>query len=226
MATMMDSLIQQMGEQALAGVVADKLGVDRQTARQALRIALPVIIGGLAKNSSKADGARSLHKALEEDHDGSRLDDLGGFIGSDDGGEGNAILEHVLGTQRPTVEREVGRETGLDPSILAKLLPLLAPLVLAYLGRMQRQRQMQPDDLAGFLTEEETHIEREGGLPRLQPLEGLGGLRGVDDAPQTPARKPLGGIAGMLDQDGDGSLGGEAAQVGMGILRKILSGKG
>lgn len=228
MATMMDSLIQQMGEQALAGVVAEKLGVDRQTARQALRIALPVIIGGLAKNSSQAGGARSLHKALEKDHDGSRLEDLGGFISTDDGAEGNSILEHVLGAGRPTVEREVGRQTGLDPSILAKLLPLLAPLVLAYLGRMQRQKQMQPDDLAGFLTEEETHLDRQGGLPRLQPLEGLPGLGGMDEAeaPQAPGRRPMGGIAGMLDQDGDGSLSGEAAQVGMGILRKILSGKG
>lgn len=226
MATMMDSLIQQMGEQALAGVVAEKLGVDRQTARQALRIALPVIIGGLARNSSKAAGARSLHKALEEDHDGSRLDDLGGFISTDDGAEGDSILKHILGAERPTVEREVGRETGLDPSILAKLLPLLAPLVLAYLGRVQRQQQLQPDDLAGFLTEEETHIDRQGGLPRLQPLEGLPGLGGGTEAPRAPEKKPLGGIAGMLDQDGDGSLSGEAAQVGMGILRKILSGRG
>ena len=40
------ALIQQMGEQALAGVVADKLGVDRQTARQALRIALPLALCG------------------------------------------------------------------------------------------------------------------------------------------------------------------------------------
>ena len=44
MASMMDSLIQQMGEQALVGVVADKLGVDTKTAQQALREAdQPVI---------------------------------------------------------------------------------------------------------------------------------------------------------------------------------------
>ncbi len=222
MASMMDSLIQQMGEQALVGVVADKLGVDEQTAQQALRVALPVIIGGLAKNSSKPKGADSLHKALEKDHDGSLLEDLGGFIGSTDSSEGNSILEHILGGQRPAVEREVGRETGLDPSLLAKLLPLLAPLVLAYLGRAQRQKQMDPDDLAGYLTAEENRIEREGGLPRLPSAQG----RGSAGATTTVGQRPLDGIAGMLDQDGDGSLSGEAAQVGMGILRKILGGKG
>ncbi len=222
MASMMDSLIQQMGEQALVGVVADKLGVDQRTAQQALRVAIPVIIGGLARNSSKPKGADSLHKALEEDHDGGLLNDLGAFIGSTDNSEGNAILEHILGSRRPAVEREVGRETGLDPSLLTRLLPLLAPLVLAYLGRAQRQKQMDPDDLAGYLTAEENRIEREGGLPRLEPRSPM---TGADDVPQS-GRNPLGGLAGMLDRDGDGSLSGEATQVGMSILRNILSGKG
>lgn len=220
MASMMDSLIQQMGEQALAGVVADKLGVDERTAQQALRVALPVIIAGLAKNSSDPKGADALHKALQKDHDGSALDDLGGFIGSDDGSVGNAILKHVLGSKRAQVEDQVGRQTGLDPSLLSQLLPLLAPLVLAYLGRMQQKQQLQPGDLAGYLSAEETRIENQGGLPRVQPLDpATGGGR------QAPADTPLGGIAGMFDQDKDGSLAGEATQFGMGLLRKILGGK-
>lgn len=219
MASMMDSLIQQMGEQALAGVVADKLGVDERTAQQALRVALPVIIAGLAKNSSDPKGADALHKALQEDHDGSALDNLSGLVGGD-GSVGNAILKHVLGSKRAQVEDQVGRQTGLDPSLLSQLLPLLAPLVLAYLGRMQKQQQLQPGDLAGYLSAEETRIENQGGLPRMQPLDPTtGGGR------QAPADAPLGGIAGMFDQDKDGSLAGEATQFGMGLLRKILSGK-
>ena len=141
MASMMDSLIQQMGEQALAGVVADKLGVDERTAQQALRVALPVIIAGLAKNSSDPKGADALHKALQEDHDGSALDNLSGLVGGD-GSVGNAILKHVLGSKRAQVEDQVGRQTGLDPSLLAQLLPLRAPLVRACLGRMQKQQQL------------------------------------------------------------------------------------
>ncbi len=77
----------------LAGV----LGTDRSTTEKAVGAALPALIGGLAKNAmSSPDGAASLASALDRDHDGSLLDNIGPLLGalggqSSGGGLGGAL---------------------------------------------------------------------------------------------------------------------------------------
>ncbi len=208
--TMMDILLEQMGGSA-GGQIAQQLGVDERTADQAIRVALPMLVTALSRNADAPDGATSLHDALARDHDGGLLDDLVGYVAQ--GGDlqdGTAILGHVLGgrrAQQATVD-EVSQHTGVDASLLSRLLPLLAPIVLAYLGRQQRQQGFDPGALTGYLNEQETRIQ-ELPLPR---------------AETAPPARPSGGLTGMLDQDGDGSLAGEATKVGMSILERLLKG--
>ena len=64
---------------------------------KAMAAALPLLLGALSRNASQGDGASSLHQALANDHDGSILDDIGGFLGSGNTSSGNDILGHVLG---------------------------------------------------------------------------------------------------------------------------------
>ena len=40
-----------------------------------------MILAGLARNAAQPEGADPLHGAVQRDHDGSLLDDLGGFLG-------------------------------------------------------------------------------------------------------------------------------------------------
>jgi hypothetical protein len=48
---------------------------------------------------------------------------------------------------RPAAQRGVGQLAGLEPGQAAQLLGLLAPIVMALLGRGQRQRSMGGGDL-------------------------------------------------------------------------------
>ena len=50
----------------------------------------------MARNTSNQQGAESLHNALQKDHDGSILDNLGGFLNNAQSGPGAGILRHVL----------------------------------------------------------------------------------------------------------------------------------
>ncbi len=215
--SMIDIMTQQLGQEAMAGVLADRLGLDPRTARQAVKIGLPMIVAGLARNTADQKGADALAGALERDHDGSRLDDLGGYLKrGGDLSEGDAILGHVLGRDRGKIETEMGRETGLDPSVLSKLLPLLAPLVLAYLGRTKQQERMSPGDLAGYLDRERDQIARQG-LPRIQVPQ--------PPSKSQPQEKTAGDVIGdLLDRDGDGSATDDAARIGMDLLGKLLGG--
>lgn len=219
--SMIEMMAQQLGQDAMAGTLAKQLGVDERTARQAIKIGMPLIVGAMARNASDQKGAESLSGALAKDHDGSLLDNLGGYL--QQGGnplEGDAILAHVLGRDRGRIEQDLGREVGLDPSLLAKLLPLLAPLVMAYLGREQRQQGFNPDDLAGYLGRERAQLESQG-LPRMTPAS--------PPQPQTPSKPERSGaggmVADMLDQNQDGSIADDAARIGMDFLGKLLGGK-
>ncbi len=96
MANLMDLFQQHMSPEVLQQV-SQQIGAEDhdQTAAAASGI-FSTILGGLAKNASTPEGAESLEKALERDHDGSILDVLGAVSGGQAGGLGG-LLGSVLG---------------------------------------------------------------------------------------------------------------------------------
>lgn len=160
--------------------VARQLGTDPSTAQQAIQAALPVLMAAFAAEAQRPEGASSLAAALEEDHDGSILDDLPGFLARGDTADGEGILRHSLGERRPTVERAVAQKSGLDLSLVSRLLPLLAPIVMGALGKQKRESNLDIGGLIGMLT-------GEGQRARQQAPAGLAGVLGA-----------------LLDSEGDG----------------------
>jgi len=108
--------------------VARYLGTDRATADAAVTEALESLVGAMGGNASDADGALSLTRALG-DHVGSRA--YGDVVDIDgvDTADGAKIVDHVYGPQQ--VQRLGGSSGG---GLLQKLLPILAPIVMAYLA--------------------------------------------------------------------------------------------
>ncbi len=197
MPSIMDLLTQQLGSNA-ASDLSQKLGADRAKTETAMAAALPVLLGALARNASKPEGAESLNRALERDHDGSVLDNLSGFLNNPDENTGNGILKHVLGNRRQSVEAGLSKTTGLDPNGVGKLMAMLAPVVMGTLGRAKRQQGLDPKGLAAALGTERQQLEQ---------------------------RSPgLGGLAGLLDADGDGQvLDDVMGKVGKGLLGRLFS---
>ena len=131
--------------------ISSAIGTDPKTASNAVSMALPVILGGLANNASNAQGASALHNALD-DHDGSLLDNLSGFLGGGAaGGIGGAILGHIFGSNQAGVQNGVGRATGLNSQQVAQLLAMLAPIVMGVLGRMKQQQGINSSQLSNVL---------------------------------------------------------------------------
>ena len=85
--------------------------------------------------------------ALDRDHDGSILDDLGGFLGDYLSGRGAGILSHIFGDQEGAVERGVSQASGLDLSKVGPLLMILAPIVMGALGRARREEGIGAGEL-------------------------------------------------------------------------------
>jgi hypothetical protein len=219
-----DSTVRQIG---------GMIGADAHTTERAISGALPVLIGALSRNASTPQGLESLAGALSRDHDGSLLDGLGGFLsGGGDTGLGGAILGHILGGKQDRTTSGLSRATGLDAGKIMKLLAILAPIVMAALGRAQRQRQGGPGGSAG---------PRGGSL--FPPAGGaagggfdldsltniLTGDRRRTEQPTGGAGGDLGGLGGLLgnllDRDGDGDASDEIADIGGGLLGSLLGGK-
>ena len=182
--------------------IAQRIGADRQQTQTAISAALPALLTGLNRNTNSTGGAQNLAHALEKDHDGSLLDNLGGFLSGQMSGrqtDGGGILGHVLGGQTRQVEQGVAQASGLDMGQIARLLPILAPIVMAALGRQKRQSGLDGGALSGMLGQEATRARR--AAPS-----------GV-----------LGALSGFLDQDGDGSIQDDiAGQVGKAALGKLF----
>lgn len=193
---LMDLVNQQLSGPRLTQM-SQQLGISEDQTREALPAALAALTGAMAQNASQPQGAQQLSNALNKDHDGSLLDSLDGFLGGAGGGNlgaGASILGHVFGQRQQRVEGNLGRTTGLDPQTMARLLALLAPIVMAYLGRRQRQQRLDPGGLAGVLGEERQRIEQ---------------------VPQ--ARR---GLGALLDLDGDGQVMDDLANLAGGMFGK------
>jgi hypothetical protein len=196
MSSILDLLTSQLGGGAI-DQIARSVGGNREQVGSVVSGALPVLMGALAKNAASREGAAGLAGALERDHDGSILDNLGAFLGGGDASPGQAILGHVLGGRQPVVERSLAKSSGLDIGQVGQILAMLAPLVMGMLGKQKRQAGLDIGGLAEMLGGERKRMERKEA--------GLGGLLGS-----------------LLDSDGDGSAADDIAKIGGGLLGKLF----
>jgi len=193
---LLDELMGQLGG-GTAEKIAGQLGVDGGTATKAIAGALPMLLGGLTRNV-KSGGAGALAGALDRDHDGSILDDVAGYLGSDAAPKDDGILGHVFGDSRSKVESALGGMSGIDAGSAGKLMQMLAPMLLGALGKEKKRRNLDSGGLGDLLGAESERTQTDGG----------GGAMDI--------------LGKVLDSDGDGSFTDELASMGKGLLGSML----
>src|ERR1044071_1390481 len=163
-------IITQQMSGAISRQIASRLGVSESTANTAVQLGVPLILAALARNAAKPEGAEALHQAVAEDHDGSVLDDLSGYLGNPEAANGSGILSHVLGGQRPVVENNLAQATGLDQGSAGSLMEMLAPIVMGAVGRTQREDGLDPSGLAEYLGEQKQQAAAPGMMGTLSAM--------------------------------------------------------
>ncbi|MFL5403455.1 MAG: DUF937 domain-containing protein [Gemmatimonadales bacterium] len=156
--SLLDLLQQHLGGQAV-DQISRKIGADPGTTGNAVDAALPLLLTALAHNAGNGTQAQSLSKAVSEDHDGSILDDVPGFLNRAETGPGAGILRHVLGGNQQTVQNGLSQVTGLEPGKAGQLLTMLAPLVMGALGRAQQEKGLDANGLTNLLTGEHERLK-------------------------------------------------------------------
>jgi hypothetical protein len=177
---MTDLLAQTGGLQS----VARELGVTESQAAMGAEALLPAILGGFKKQAqAQPSGLEGLGGLLGQLGGGSLLDDVLSPQPTDVN-RGNDVLGQIFGTKdvSRTVAQNAASRSGLAPSMLQQMLPMLAMLVAGYMAKQQG-------------------AQTGGGLGDL-----LGGLLGGQTAtPANPGTGASGGLASMLDLNGDGN---------------------
>ena len=199
-----DLLGQEQGSAAV-GQISQTAGLDPSTTASVIQTALPAILGGLANNAATPDGAESLNNALDQHHDGSLLDNLGGLSSMIFGGDTQAapppqadaggILGHIFGNSQGQVAQQVSNQTGVSTGQVAQVLMMLAPIVMSYLGRQKQQQGVDAGGLGGLI----------GGLLGGQSSAAAGGIGGL--------------ASSMLDRDHDGSALDDIASMAFSYFR-------
>ncbi|HEV7397534.1 MAG TPA: DUF937 domain-containing protein [Pyrinomonadaceae bacterium] len=191
------NLIAQMITQKLAGAasqqIAQRLGISEGAANSAVQIAVPLILAALARNAAQPQGAQDLHQAVASDHDGSILDNLMGYLGNPEQGNGSGILGHVLGDQRPSVENNLAQATGLDQNSAGSLMEMLAPVVMGAVGRTQQQNGLDSGGLADYLGQQQQAQPESSGV--------------------------MGMLSSMLDSNKDGNVTDDLAKLAGGFFK-------
>ena len=183
----MTDLLSQLGG---LDAMAQELGVSKAEAATGVEALIPAVLGGFKKQAQAQSGG---------------LDGLGGLLGQLGGGSlldnvlspqptdlnrGNEVLGQIFGSKdvSRTVAQSAAERSGLAPSLLKKMLPMLAMLVAGYLAKQPGDATAQTRSPGGGL----------GGL--------LGGLLGGQPATAGgPAPAARGGLTSMLDFNADGN---------------------
>jgi hypothetical protein len=183
-----DMLAQTGGLQAMAR----ELGVSEAQAASGADALLPALLGGFKKQAqSQPTGLEGLGGLLGQLGGGGLLDNVLAPQPTDVG-RGNDVLGQIFGSQDVSraVAQNAASQSGLDLSLLKKMLPLLAMLVAGYLAKQRDAGADVPPSAEG------------GGLGGL-----LGSLLG-GQAPRAGSATPgaaAPGLAALLDLDGDGN---------------------
>ena len=199
------NLIQsQLSDQLLDGL-GQQVGLsDRNQTKDATMTAVSALLGALSKNASNADGLGALSNALDNDHDGSILDDLSGLLLNQSQASpqqsrmlnGAGILKHVLGGNQNSIVDLIGQAAGMDKNGSLQLLMKVAPLVMGALGKQKRQQSIGSNGLGDLLR---TASQQSRKQTRQASL-----------------------LEQILDQDGDGSIADEAASFGLKFLGNLF----
>jgi hypothetical protein len=198
MDSMLDSIMGSLQTSGGIGQISESLGLDQNDVSKVMSGALPALLGGLTRNTSSVEGASGLLAALDRDHDGSILDDITGLlVTAGTAKTGAGILGHVFGDQQARVETALSKTTGVDAAMVGKIMAMVAPLVLGYLGRQRRQESLDVAGMVSLLTQERQIAEE-----------------------RSPQAVDM--LSRLIDSDDDGTIVDDIAQMGMGALGSLF----
>jgi hypothetical protein len=179
-----------LGQMGGVDAIARELGISQSQAAEGAAALAPAILGGFKKQAqSQPAGLAGIGGLLAGLGGGGLLDSVLAPEPTDVS-QGNGVLAEIFGSKdvSRSVAQGASSRTGIDPALLRKMLPMVAMLVTGWLakhplGGGQPAQQQQQAGLGGM----------------------LGSLLGAATHAQGSTGGSGGGLASILDMNGDGN---------------------
>jgi hypothetical protein len=178
--------------------IANMLGADKGEVDNAIQTLVPVLLGGLQHNSQDPEHATKIESAANSQAARGLLDAGGGVEQVDESDGHQAVAALFGGNDTDQVAAALAKGGVGNSDLLKRLLPVVLPIVLAYIGK-----QLSPSGAAP----QQREASAGGGLGEV-----LGSILGGGSGD-----KSLGSILGSV-------LGGKGGALGD-ILGGLLGGK-
>jgi hypothetical protein len=189
--------------------IANKLGADQGEVNQAIQTLVPTLLGTLHENvaAEDIDSSQLESTVVAEGH--TDLLDGGVVVDQIDEGQGNQMVASLFGgNDTNQVASALSGAGAPGGDLIKRLLPMLAPIVLAYVGRQFSQRNQ-----AGTGAGAQAQAAPGGGMgDLLGNILGGGAPAGGAAAGNNPLGSILGSVLG-------GGQGGAIGNILGGLLR-------
>src|ERR1700730_12253205 len=137
----LDELINQIPTQE----IASKLGVDEGEVNSAIKTLVPALVGGIQQNVQAGDIDSSKLESDVAQQGASGLLDGGVSVDQVDPKAGDQFVARIFGGNDSNAVASALAGSGAGGGdLIKKLLPILAPIVLAYIGKQLTQKSAAP----------------------------------------------------------------------------------
>ncbi len=187
----------------VAAQVSSRFGIDPEKAADILPRMAPFVLGGVQAQMQHPEDHASAQGVLESHADESSLDDVDGHFerAAQQTAVSNDTLSGLFGHHAPAAQQAMANQLGVSGDTIAKLLPILAPIILgSVMSKMK------------------------GGQAQGQPSQGGGGMDilGAILGQQGSGGNILGSVLGSVLGGGNSNSGGGGLASKAGCITSIL----
>lgn len=127
---------------AVINQIAQSLNISPEQARTAAQKLVPLLSGGIERNVQQEGGLSSLMNALSSGSKEQYIEQPATLSQPQSIADGNAILGHIFGSKDVSKNAAglASSETGLDSSLLRKMLPMLSAALMGILAKQMASK--------------------------------------------------------------------------------------
>lgn len=143
-----DLISGSLGSQATEGI-SEKLGIDKNQTQWVVSAAIPLMISALNYNAQKSpEKAQGIQQAIDSKSSAGILENLTGLFNQGPTEDEDKMVNHIFGKNTENVKESLSEKSGISMGKIGGILALLAPLIMAYIGK-QKQNQNQDANSSG-----------------------------------------------------------------------------
>ncbi len=144
-------LMKQVGTGENLAALSSTIGGDEKGVQSALGLALPMVMGSMAKTASKPGGADLVTSMIGQMGGGTSTDSMATYLSTPVSTGGAEIVSSLLGSQLGAIQNAIAQKTGLPPAVVSTLLAVVTPMILGAVGKQFTDRKMDSTSLNALL---------------------------------------------------------------------------